>query len=165
MELVHKALRAEARGTRIPARVAADALAEFLVPEGGALGFAHGVQLGEIGVRVGLVARRHGIADQLIADRRRARAAVGAVHHGDFITSPDTSGAENTQIVVSIEEWVLIVPLDLDRNATGIYGIDFNRAYHPFCYYNPLYDCPYPPAENRLNVPIRAGERVKTANH
>jgi uncharacterized protein (DUF1684 family) len=51
--------------------------------------------------------------------------------------------------------------LDLDRNATGIYVIDFNRAYHPYCYYNPTFDCPYPPAENRLNVPIRAGERVK----
>jgi hypothetical protein len=52
--------------------------------------------------------------------------------------------------------------MDLDRNATGLYAIDFNRAYHPFCYYNPTYDCPYPPAENRLKIPIRAGERVKT---
>jgi len=53
--------------------------------------------------------------------------------------------------------------LDLDRNATGIYEIDFNRAYHPYCYYDPTYDCPYPPPENRLKVPIRAGERLKTA--
>ena len=51
--------------------------------------------------------------------------------------------------------------LDLDRNATGIYVIDFNRAYHPYCYYNPTFDCPYPPAENRLNIPIRSGERMK----
>src|SRR2546429_6824891 len=51
--------------------------------------------------------------------------------------------------------------LDLDRNATGIYTIDFNAAYHPYCYYNPTFDCPFPPAENRLNVPIRAGERIK----
>jgi len=50
--------------------------------------------------------------------------------------------------------------LDLDRTATGIYVIDFNRAYHPYCFYNPEYDCPYPPAENRLLVPIRAGERM-----
>jgi uncharacterized protein len=53
--------------------------------------------------------------------------------------------------------------LDLDRNASGIYVIDFNRAYHPYCYYNPTFDCPYPPAENRLNIPVRAGERVKKA--
>ena len=51
--------------------------------------------------------------------------------------------------------------LDLTRNATGIYVIDFNRAYHPTCYYNPTYDCPYPPAENRLHIPIRAGERIR----
>src|SRR6476469_4936215 len=37
--------------------------------------------------------------------------------------------------------------LDLDRNATGIYVIDFNKAYHPYCYFSPTYDCPYPPRE------------------
>jgi uncharacterized protein (DUF1684 family) len=52
--------------------------------------------------------------------------------------------------------------MDLDRTATGLYEIDFNRAYNPFCYYNPEYDCPYPPRENRLQVPIRAGERMKS---
>jgi uncharacterized protein (DUF1684 family) len=54
--------------------------------------------------------------------------------------------------------------LDLDRNATGIYVIDFNKAYHPYCYYNPTFDCPYPPAENRLPIPVRAGERLKETN-
>jgi uncharacterized protein (DUF1684 family) len=51
--------------------------------------------------------------------------------------------------------------LDLDRTPTGIYVIDFNKAYHPYCYYNPTFDCPYPPAENRLPVPVRAGERLR----
>lgn len=51
--------------------------------------------------------------------------------------------------------------LDLQRTATGLYEIDFNRAYQPYCYYNPTYDCPYPPPENRLATPIRAGERMK----
>jgi uncharacterized protein (DUF1684 family) len=51
--------------------------------------------------------------------------------------------------------------IDLDRTATGIYVIDFNRAYHPYCYFNPTWDCPYPPAENRLKLPVRAGERLK----
>lgn len=50
--------------------------------------------------------------------------------------------------------------IDLDRSPSGIYEIDFNRAYHPYCYYNPTYDCPYPPQENRLKLPIRAGERT-----
>jgi uncharacterized protein (DUF1684 family) len=51
--------------------------------------------------------------------------------------------------------------LDLDRNATGIYEIDFNRAYNPYCYYSPTWECPYPPPENRLKIPIRAGEKMK----
>jgi uncharacterized protein (DUF1684 family) len=50
--------------------------------------------------------------------------------------------------------------LDLERTATGIYDLDFNRAYHPFCVFNAEYDCPYPPRENRLSVLIRAGERL-----
>ena len=51
--------------------------------------------------------------------------------------------------------------MDLNRNGTGIYEMDFNRAYIPYCYYNPTYECPYPPRENRLDMPIRAGERMK----
>lgn len=49
--------------------------------------------------------------------------------------------------------------LDLFPTATGIYTIDFNRAYNPYCAYNNQYDCPFPPASNRLKVPIRAGEK------
>ena len=51
--------------------------------------------------------------------------------------------------------------LDLDRTPTGIYELDFNRAYTPYCYYNPTFECPYPPSENRLKIPIEAGERIK----
>jgi len=55
--------------------------------------------------------------------------------------------------------------LDLERTATGLYDLDFNRAYHPFCLFNSSYDCPYPPPESRLKVPIRAGERLPTQLH
>jgi len=51
--------------------------------------------------------------------------------------------------------------LDLDRTGTGVYELDFNKAYIPYCYYNATYECPYPPAENRLKVPIHAGEKMK----
>ncbi len=51
--------------------------------------------------------------------------------------------------------------LDIDPQPSGVYVVDFNTAYHPYCYYNSEYDCPYPPAENRLKVPIRAGERLR----
>ncbi len=50
--------------------------------------------------------------------------------------------------------------LDLDRTPTGIYDLDFNRAYHPTCYYDEAFDCPFPPPENRLATPVRAGERL-----
>lgn len=50
--------------------------------------------------------------------------------------------------------------LDLTRSPSGVYDLDFNRAYHPYCLYNATYDCPYPPRENRLPVAVRAGERL-----
>ena len=34
--------------------------------------------------------------------------------------------------------------MELDPTPTGIYVVDFNIAYHPYCYYSPEYDCPYP---------------------
>lgn len=37
--------------------------------------------------------------------------------------------------------------------------LDFNRAYSPFCAYNPDYVCPVPPKENRLTVAVEAGEK------
>jgi uncharacterized protein (DUF1684 family) len=55
--------------------------------------------------------------------------------------------------------------IDLDRNGSGIYELDFNRAYNPYCYYNESYECPYPPPENRLKVPIRVGERLASEPH
>jgi uncharacterized protein len=50
--------------------------------------------------------------------------------------------------------------LELDRTPSGVYTIDFNKAYNPYCYYNAEFDCPYPPRESRLPLPIRAGERL-----
>ena len=38
--------------------------------------------------------------------------------------------------------------------------VDFNYAYNPYCAYNENWSCPITPAENRLKVPIRAGEKV-----
>ena len=51
--------------------------------------------------------------------------------------------------------------LDLDLKGSGVYELDFNRAYHPYCVFNPEYECPVPPRENRLKVPILAGERMR----
>jgi uncharacterized protein (DUF1684 family) len=53
--------------------------------------------------------------------------------------------------------------LDLHPTRTGIYAIDFNRAYNPYCAYNDTYECPFPPPSNRLKSAIRAGERAPGA--
>jgi uncharacterized protein len=37
--------------------------------------------------------------------------------------------------------------------------VDFNYAFHPSCFYSPRWACPLAPPENRLHVPVRAGER------
>ncbi|GAB3888108.1 DUF1684 domain-containing protein [Spirosoma agri] len=37
--------------------------------------------------------------------------------------------------------------------------LDFNAAYNPYCVYNPTFACPLPPAENKLPISIKAGER------
>jgi uncharacterized protein len=53
--------------------------------------------------------------------------------------------------------------LNLRPRTTGLYTIDFNLAYNPYCAYNKEYECPFPPPSNRLKVEIRAGERVPGA--
>jgi uncharacterized protein (DUF1684 family) len=50
--------------------------------------------------------------------------------------------------------------MNLQRTATGLYDLDFNQAFHPYCVYNPTWVCPVPPRENRLPVAIPAGERL-----
>jgi len=53
--------------------------------------------------------------------------------------------------------------LDFEENDSGIYTLDFNLAYNPSCAYGKAgYNCPIPPAENRLNVAIYTGERYPT---
>lgn len=42
----------------------------------------------------------------------------------------------------------------------GRFFIDFNLAYNPYCAYNEMWSCPITPMENRLKVPIRAGEKL-----
>jgi len=41
----------------------------------------------------------------------------------------------------------------------GRWLLDFNQAYNPTCAYSDHYECPLPPTENWLEVPIEAGEQ------
>lgn len=42
----------------------------------------------------------------------------------------------------------------------GTLILDFNFAYHPSCAFDPRWACPLTPAENRLDLSIRTGERL-----
>ncbi len=48
---------------------------------------------------------------------------------------------------------------DLGSEGGGLV-CDFNFAYHPSCAYDPRWDCPLAPPENRLALPVEAGERL-----
>lgn len=54
--------------------------------------------------------------------------------------------------------------LDLHAHGDEIV-IDFNYAYNPYCAYNPDWNCPLPPSENWLKIPIRAGEQTFPDQH
>ncbi len=49
--------------------------------------------------------------------------------------------------------------LDIEESPSGEHLLDFNLAYNPYCAYSDDYVCPFPPKENWLAVPIRAGEK------
>ncbi len=46
---------------------------------------------------------------------------------------------------------------DPDR---GTVIVDFNFAYQPSCAFDPKWACPLAPPENRLDIPVTAGERI-----
>ena len=48
--------------------------------------------------------------------------------------------------------------LELEALEDGTFLADFNLAYNPYCAYSEDFSCPVPPAENRIAVPVRAGE-------
>jgi uncharacterized protein (DUF1684 family) len=72
--------------------------------------------------------------------------------HGYFLPFVDSQAGVDTYPAGRYLEPVPLVG--------GKIGINFNLAYNPFCAYNDMWSCPFPPAENRLEVPIRAGEKI-----
>lgn len=45
--------------------------------------------------------------------------------------------------------------------AAGRLVLDFNFAFHPSCAFDPRWSCPLAPPENRLDVAVEAGERLR----
>ena len=49
---------------------------------------------------------------------------------------------------------------DLGTDDVGRLILDFNFAFQPSCAFDPQWACPLAPTENRLDLPVRAGERL-----
>lgn len=82
---------------------------------------------------------------------------IFANEHGYFLPFADS--------LAGVETYGAGRCIEPERNADGSFQVDFNLAYNPYCAYNELYSCPITPAENRIKVPIRAGEKVFDAEH
>lgn len=52
-----------------------------------------------------------------------------------------------------------------DMPKDGKLVIDFNKAYNPPCAFTPYATCPLAPKENRLAVPVKAGEKKYSPSH
>ncbi|HSR48966.1 MAG TPA: DUF1684 domain-containing protein [Anaerolineales bacterium] len=87
-----------------------------------------------------------------------------------------SSGGEHATLTIYRNEYGFFLPfadslagketygagryLEPEEQPDGAFLIDFNLAYNPYCAYNENWSCPLTPAENRLKIPIRAGERI-----
>jgi len=85
-------------------------------------------------------------------DGQEAELTIFRGPHGFFLPFVDSLAGEETYPAGRY--------LEPDPLPDGRYLVDFNLAYNPYCAYNEMYSCPITPAENRLKVPIRAGEKL-----
>lgn len=51
------------------------------------------------------------------------------------------------------------IDFELVNDSNHIYDVDFNKAYNPYCSYNPNYSCAIPSKEDYIPVAIEAGEK------
>jgi uncharacterized protein (DUF1684 family) len=79
-----------------------------------------------------------------------ASLTVYANEHGFFLPFADAMAGEETYGAGRY--------LEPERLPDGRFHVNFNLAYNPYCAYNENWSCPITPQENRIKVPIRAGE-------
>jgi len=85
-------------------------------------------------------------------DGQMAVLTVFANQHGFFLPFADSLAGKETYAAGRY--------LELKLLGKGKFLVDFNVAYNPYCAYNEAWSCPVTPAENRLKLPIRAGEKI-----
>ncbi len=84
-------------------------------------------------------------------DDEEAELTLFAGDNGFFLPFADSLAGKETY---PAGRYLEPEPLPGDR-----FLVDFNLAYNPYCAYNEMWSCPLTPPENRLKVPIRAGEK------
>ena len=85
-------------------------------------------------------------------DGKRQELTIYQGEHGLFLPFVDSLAGKETYPAGRYIE-----PEELPD---GSYLVDFNQAYNPYCAYNEMWSCPITPPENRLTVPVRAGEKL-----
>jgi len=85
-------------------------------------------------------------------DGEEAELTVYQNQHGFFLPFIDTLAGKETYPAGRY--------LEPEALPGGYFLVDFNIAYNPYCAYNEMWSCPIAPAENRLKVAIRAGEKL-----
>lgn len=85
-------------------------------------------------------------------DGQPAELTIYQSEHGFFLPFVDSLAGEETYPAGRY--------LDLEVLPGNRFIVDFNLAYNPLCAYNEMWSCPITPAENRIKVPIRAGEKL-----
>ncbi len=84
-------------------------------------------------------------------DGQEAELTLYADSNGYFLPFVDALAGKETY---GAGRYLEPIPLGKDR-----FLVDFNYAYNPYCAYNDYWSCPLTPFENRLKVPVRAGEK------
>ncbi len=85
-----------------------------------------------------------------VVDAVPASLTVYANEHGFFLPFADSLAGKETYGAGRY--------LEPERLPDGRFHVDFNHTYNPYCAYNENWSCPITPRENRVKVPIRAGE-------
>lgn len=89
---------------------------------------------------------------KFVSEGQSAELTIYESEHGFFLPFVDS--------LAGIETYPAGRYLEPEPLPGDFFLVDFNVAYNPYCAYNEMWSCPITPAENRLKVPIRAGEKM-----
>ena len=89
---------------------------------------------------------------KFLVDDQEAELTIYQTEQGFFLPFVDS--------LAGVETYPAGRYLEPEELPGNYFLVDFNVAYNPFCAYNEMWSCPITPAENRLKVPIRAGEKL-----